>query len=462
MKMKKSTKAVVNTLQNILIFMLVASLLMLFGVYVYTENSGASANLPPFPENHMHLISKEAQWATKSGSSAYVSPSFTAFTTDGMTYGGYFEKGVIWTEFERILSLLSSSDVKKEEFANKAEAFEYIDELFSSENMMYCEFAKPLSLMSVAVFFENTYNDSLIYKESFFVKYMLMLSGSHEEAWLALISENGEVVTVKPQTAFKIGENFAELIPDKSISGVEFVLVDEARNDGHVGYVPVFTTLKNLPVIEEKGFSSLYDIRPDSPAVATIVSAFGMNPNNTNRYFSPMGTGFVESAGQLNISTDGHIRFSCDVDGGVHISKLIGHNAISFSDTVSAVCSILDSFDKGILGNDARLVLERVLYDGDNDRVSFELAYYVGGIRIDSDRDADAVLVFSDTALVEASVYAGAYYVTEESYGDYLQKAALLATKTDDRIIKRFYASYISQGGGVYQPRWTTEYYGKD
>lgn len=197
---------------------------------------------------------------------------------------------------------------------------------------------------------------------------------------------------------------------------------ESARENGITGFVPVFAGVKNVSPVYRENFSDKFDISAESENVSDIVSSFGMNSNNTNRYTSHNGTvGYVENSGELKISPDGVITFESDRNGGVAMSKILGYlpediekNTYGFSDTVGAVCSVLEALGTTVLGGEAELVLEYVGYDSGAELTSFGFRYYLGGVEIrtarengaDSDETYDAYFSFSDTALVGAKLRA--------------------------------------------------------
>ncbi len=476
--MKIKGRNAVKYVQTAVIAVLVVSLISLCGMYVYTENDSDAASLPAFPDGHMHLLSKDASLIMKSGNSGFVSPSFVFLTGDnGTSYGSFGSSAsgkAVWTEFERVLTLLSDCDIEKKSFSDKSEAFGYIDGLYFSPDKYYCEFANPLPLAAIAVFFENTYNDSIIYKESFFAKSMIMTGDANEEVYLYIISEDGEVIAAKPKTALKFNYDPIENPTDAGLEKVSAQISESARENGITGFVPVFAGVKNVSPVYRENFSDKFDISAESENVSDIVSSFGMNSNNTNRYTSHNGTvGYVENSGELKISPDGVITFESDRNGGVAMSKILGYlpediekNTYGFSDTVGAVCSVLEALGTTVLGGEAELVLEYVGYDSGAELTSFGFRYYLGGVEIrtarengaDSDETYDAYFSFSDTALVGAKVTGAVFASTNGSYSDIPQTAALAAAKSDGKPLVRLYAEYVSRDGTEYLPEWTAEY----
>lgn len=468
----------VKYVQSAVIAVLVASLISLCGMYVYTENSSDAASLPAFPDGHMHLLSKDASLIMKSGNSGFVSPSFVFLTDEnGTSYGGFGGSDggkTVWTEFERVLTLISDCDIEKKSFSDKNEAFDYIDGLYFSTDKYYCEFANPLPLTAIAVFFENTYNDSIIYKESFFAKSMIMTADANEEVYLYIISEDGEVIAAKPKTALKFNYEPLDAPTEAGLEKVSAEVSKTARENGITGFIPVFSGVKNVSPVYREKFSDKFKISADSENVADIVSSFGMNSNNTNRYTSHNGTvGYVENSGELKISPDGKITFESDKNGGIAMSKILGYlpediekNTYGFSDTVGAVCSVLETLGTTVLGGEAELVLEYVGYDSGAELTSFGFGYYIGGVKIRTVNgngsaaygNFDAFFSFSNTSLVSAGVSGAVFASANGTYSDLPQTAAFAAAQSETRPLTGLYAEYVSRDGTEYLPEWTAEY----
>ena len=473
--MKNILRNAVKHIQSVIIAALVVSLISLCGMYAYTENSD-SASLPAFPDGHMHLLSKDASLTMKSGNSSFISPSFVFLTdTSGESYGNFGggeNSETVWTEFERVLTLLHDCDIEKKSFSDKQTAFEYIDDLYYARSKYYCEFANPLPLSAIAVFFENTYNDSIIYKESFFAKSMITTGDANGEVYLYVISEDGEVIVAKPKTALKFNYDPLENEADTELEKVTPTVSESARAKGITGLIPIFSGVKNIGTVYREDFLSKFNIKADSENVAAIVSAFGMNPNNTNRYTAHNGTvGFVEESGELKISLDGEITFDSDGDGGISMSKILGYlpsdiekNTYGFTDTVGAVCSILESLGQTFLGGEASLVLESVAFDKESGLTSFGFGYCIGGLRIrsesDGEKDFDAYFSFSENALVKADVTGAVFVNTNTPYSDIPQTAALAAANSTPKTLTRLYAMYVSYNETEFIPEWMAEYAG--
>ncbi len=444
-------KLFANTAQSAVIVLLVFLLLAFSFLYIYTENYASRAAYPDFPEEHMHLLSKDASLTMKSSKSGFIYPSFVLITDpEGVNYGGFPQKvqsemassavkNPVWAEFERVLPLLSDCKLEKKSFSDSSLAFEYADGIFAGSNKLYCEFAKPLPLAAIAVFFENTYNDSILYKESFFAKFMILTSAGEADGnggvCLYIVDEKGNVITAVPQTALMFNSSLLSDPEALGLAKVQPTIVDAARKNGLLGYVPVFErTIVRSPIYKE-AFSDYFGIQTDSAIVSGILSAFGMNPNNTNRFTDADGTvGFVETSGQLEVTLDGVISFEADADDGISLSKLIGYvpegvkeNGYSFEEKVAAACAVLEALDTKMLGGDAEPVLENAAYESESGLTWFGFSYHMDGIDIENGREYDAVLAFGDTSLVKATVYAEIYSDTGDKYTDIPQKAALAA-----------------------------------
>lgn len=421
---KRKTLAV-KIIDMALIFILAASTIAMFIGYNIIKNSTSYSSLPEFDFRTSGDLFIESDNELYSESELeLISPCFVGFVgSRNVTPVLPSVRHQFLAEVRPFLLSVLSDISTLIEFSSETARTDYIREnIYEKDSYIYFEFENelPASAIYPAVSgktLENVYH-------AFGVKKLFVFCNDGFVSGIALDSD-GRVATLterdKTALSFDVLSSYTEA---DGMADFEFM-------NYNLQYYAVIRESVSRPDLVAYNNSGDFLLK-NSDNAATILNAFGFNPNGTRFFTTEDSITYVEEKGDLIISESGDILYT-ETDGGIDISALSGikKESYSFEDKIVAAHDILGNLDRQFFGGYADLSLSDISYDDKEASLCLDFEYCTNGIRIQNNESPAARLIFKQNSLVYASVTARAFSLFQTSYTDIPQKLLYIFASGD-------------------------------
>ncbi len=406
-----SKKKVAGILEISAIALLTAALIIMFAEYCRLVQSASvyykNENTDIFREN-IHLSGSENMQPL-----GLLSPVFIGISSEKKLAptDAAIKKQLISDAKPFILGVFSDVSTVMEFSSEKAKN-DYLEQSVYNKDYLYLSFIEniPANAFIPAISgnaIENAYH-------AFGVKELFICCDNNGMLSGTAIDDNGNIasLSVREQTSLSF-DTLRAYINSDGMSEFEFT---SAGNKMYPVYTSSVSTFNIAAYNNSGGF-----LESDSENLSGVLKAFGFNPNGTRFYRTGNSyVTYVEDIGELRISSSGDITYS-PTGSGISLAELCGKTkkTYSFEDKISAAYNIISKLDKNYYGGYANLIINTVVYDGENLTVS--MIYSADGIPIDSETPA-ASLIFGENFLVSAQVNARSFTKLGSTYSDIPQK----------------------------------------